>query len=136
MAPRSILIAATNPGDRLLLKEIFLQLDPRSTVSFALSTTNVLDILQKSRLAAFPDLIVMDCELPGMSTEEILNQISRIPAAELILRVIWSGTMDKERWLCCHTLGAHLMLSKTSLPSDVKMALANLMLSFPRQLCL
>lgn len=132
MASNRILIATSSFDDRQLFKEILLQLDKRSTFWMASDGRTVIDILQSLPLSTFPDLIISEYRLPGLPAEDILAHLNRISSAPFILKLIWDAPSDKDLKKQCHELGAHLLIPQDIRPSDLKLALANLLLSFPK----
>lgn len=74
--PIHILLVEDNPGDVLLAQEALADSDTDYTVSVVIDGREALDHLRETAPTEnFPDLVLLDVQLPGMSGHEVLGEI-------------------------------------------------------------
>ena len=82
-----ILVVEDNPGDARLILEALKQTNARNRLSHVLNGVQALQFLRRGgdhTLAARPDLVLLDLNLPGKDGREVLAEIK----ADAILRSI------------------------------------------------
>ncbi len=123
-----ILLGEDDPDDQELLTEVFAAIDNSFILFFVNNGAEVLSALEKLKDENLPCLIVLDYNMPGMSGEEILREISKNPRFESIPKIVWSTSGSDKFKQNCLKLGASDYVIKPSNNTDLE-RIARYMLS-------
>ncbi len=93
-----ILVVEDNPGDVNLLKEAFRELHSRAIISVASDGEECLRILLSAEKspASYPDLILLDLNLPTVSGYDVLRQIKTDAKTRHIPVIVLSSSRTEQ----------------------------------------
>lgn len=100
------------PGDLIIVKEAFEELDPDSTLVTARSGQEALDLLRSG--VCRPDVMLLDIHMPGMSGFEVLAALKQDPRLRTIPVVMLSTSQYEPDITQAYTLHASSYLVKSS----------------------
>jgi CheY-like chemotaxis protein len=86
-----LLVVDDNPGDFALIRESFRECSVRVRITPALDAERAFEILD-DREAAWPDLIILDLNLPRIDGFEVLRRIRADPRAGSVPVVVMSSS--------------------------------------------
>lgn len=98
ISPARILIAEDDADDRLLMKEAFVDVALNYCLTFVENGEQLMEHLRRlaSRQAPFPDLVLLDLNMPLMDGRESLREIKRDPLLQNIPAIILTTSNDDE----------------------------------------
>ena len=111
-SPITVLLAEDDLDDQELLEEAFSSLDPNLHLLTFSSGKLFLQGLQS--LAALPDMIILDYNIPEMNGAEILQQLRKIGSYEDLVKIVWSTSKSPLYENSCLASGAHAYFVKPS----------------------
>jgi chemotaxis family two-component system response regulator Rcp1 len=109
--PITILLVEDNPGDSRLIKEVFKDGKVANTLVVAKDGVEALTIL-KDPSAAFPDLILLDLNLPRKKGLDVLEEVKSDPALKRIPVIVLTTSNDEKDILKSYDLHASAYLTK------------------------
>ncbi len=126
---RTILLADDDMDDLELLEECFLQIDPSLKIFKILSGKKAVEALVKADEESFPDLIVLDYNMPDLTGAEVLDAIYNDERYRNIPRLIWSTSDSSMYEQICRDKGATHYFKKPHSVDEVQ-SLAKKILGF------
>lgn len=114
-----IFIANGNPTERLAL-QMYLQREPG--INFIGMASEALGLLAQIE-AARPDVVLLDSQLPGASTQNLLAEIRRLKSPPRVV-VLSVRPEEKQKVLAA---GATAFVAKATPPEDLLLTLRSLM---------
>jgi CheY-like chemotaxis protein len=119
MAIAYLLLVEDDPNDVELLREALSQKKPEIEIQCVENGEKLIDYLDKCRPNAFPSLILLDYNLPLMTADQILIELSRKARYNNIPKLVWS-TADKAIFASrCIDRGALKYLYKPAAVSEL-----------------
>lgn len=115
---RDVLLVEDNPGDTRLVEEAFREVSLDATLHTVSDGDELLDFLfQRSdyESAPFPDLVLLDLNLPGTHGTELLERIRTDPKHRHLPVVILTSSADRDDVVDCYRNHANAYLTK---PTD------------------
>ena len=109
--PITILLVEDNPGDSRLIKEVFKDGKVANTLIIAKDGIEVLTILKDSS-KEFPDLILLDLNLPRKRGLDVLEEIKSDPELKRIPVIVLTTSNDEKDILKSYDLHASAYLTK------------------------
>ena len=109
--PITILLVEDNPGDSRLIKEVFMDGKVANTLIIAKDGIEVLTILKDSS-KEFPDLILLDLNLPRKRGLDVLEEIKSDPELKRIPVIVLTTSNDEKDILKSYDLHASAYLTK------------------------
>ena len=110
-----VLLIDDSPGDVRLTREAFLDADMQVEIFVATDGIEAMAFLQKSKidpLAAHPDIILLDLNLPKMDGREVLAKIKADPDLSLIPTIILTTSTAETDIQKSYQLRANCYLTK------------------------
>ena len=114
----TILLIDDDEDDRKLFFEATAEYDETIKYVAAADTREALLYLNDAG-NALPDFIFLDLRLPGLSGEQCLVEIKKIPRLAAIPVIIYTTSRDEKESARLKRLGAAHFMSKAVLPDDV-----------------
>jgi CheY-like chemotaxis protein len=110
----SILIAEDDPDDRFLLKKAFEENKAEETIVFVENGIKALEFLKKIRDTnhVFPDLIILDLNMPFRDGKEVLREIKEDSVLRRIPILVLSTSSNEAIIDKCYELGANTYIVK------------------------
>ena len=106
-ANTKILLADDDAEDRLIIDDSFSEVEPGHSISYVEDGMAVLHFLQEiTDEADFPDLIILDLNMPRLNGTETLRAIKKIEHYRGIPVVIFSTSVNEIEKQECLALGA------------------------------
>jgi chemotaxis family two-component system response regulator Rcp1 len=109
--PITILLVEDNPGDSRLIKEVFKDGKVANTLIIAKDGIEALSILKDSS-REFPDLILLDLNLPRKKGLDVLDEVKSDPNLKRIPVIILTTSNDEKDILKSYDLHASAYLTK------------------------
>ena len=109
--PITILLVEDNPGDSRLIKEVFKDGKVANTLIIAKDGIEALTILKDSS-KEFPDLILLDLNLPRKRGLDVLEEIKSDPELKRIPVIVLTTSNDEKDILKSYDLHASAYLTK------------------------
>lgn len=122
-----LLLAEDDLDDQELIIELIGQIDKRWRVGRTFNGHQALRYLDRLQPSAYPDLILLDYKMPGLTGEEVLDQLAIQKKYQAIPKVILTSTqpgLEKER---CLAAGAAQYLVKSQKASEMKAMLTHVL---------
>ena len=116
--PLSLLIAEDDRDDALIIQRAFKQNGlprPAHIVEDGAEAIAYLrgDGVFSDRVAhPFPDILILDLKMPGVSGFEVLEWLNQNPDFRVIPSIVWSSSADRRDVKHAFCLGAHAYLCK------------------------
>jgi CheY-like chemotaxis protein len=116
--PITILMAEDDPDDRLLVEEAFEESRLANDLYFVKDGIELLNYLRRQgkyispETAPFPDLILLDLNMPRMDGREALEEIKADPRLKRIPVVVLTTSQAEEDILRSYDIGASGFVSK------------------------
>lgn len=122
-----ILIADDDPDDRLLMKEAFEERCSRSQVGFVLDGAHLIRVVNGDAAPlgdtrkpyTYPDLIILDLNMPLKDGREVLREIKSSPRLRTIPTIIMTTSANEDDIRCCYEAGASSYIIKPSSYSEL-----------------
>ena len=114
----NILMAEDDPDDQLLVREALAESKCNNMICFVRDGVELMDYLNRRDGFAdieknpFPDLILLDLNLPRMDGREVLKAIKADPKLCGIPVVVLTTSKAEKDILGCYTLGASSFITK------------------------
>jgi chemotaxis family two-component system response regulator Rcp1 len=109
--PITILLVEDNPGDSRLIKEVFKDGKVANSLIIAKDGIEALTILKDSS-KEFPDLILLDLNLPRKKGFDVLEEIKSDPELKRIPVIVLTTSNDEKDILKSYDLHASAYLTK------------------------
>jgi CheY-like chemotaxis protein len=109
--PITILLVEDNPGDSRLIKEVFKDGKVANSLIIAKDGIEALTILKDSS-KEFPDLILLDLNLPRKKGLDVLEEIKSDPELKRIPVIVLTTSNDEKDILKSYDLHASAYLTK------------------------
>ena len=116
----TILLAEDDEEDQFLLKEALEQVDKNVRVEVVASGEKALKYLEKLPSSHLPCLIVLDYNMPGLTGQQVLQEICKSSRYKGIPKIIWSTSDDKRYISDCLSIGATTYMVKPDNVSEIK----------------
>lgn len=126
-----LLIGEDDPDDQELLSEIFLSIDEGLSLVFEFNGEAILNRLESLENDKLPSIIILDYNMPGLTGQQILEELKKNPGYSHIPKIIWSTSRSSDYRDKCMAWGASDYLVKPSNIKDLTEACRQ-MLSFIR----
>jgi len=113
--PIKILLVEDNPGDVRLIKEVFKDAKIYNSMQIAYDGEEAMNILRKEggyTGASFPDLILLDLNLPKKDGREVLREIKDDDALKCIPVVILTTSNAEEDLIETYKMNANCYITK------------------------
>jgi two-component system, chemotaxis family, response regulator Rcp1 len=113
--PIKILIVEDNPGDVRLIKEVFKEAKIQNHLEVALDGEKAMQILRREGEYAdtsYPDLILLDLNLPKKDGREVLKEIKENKSLQCIPVVILTTSNAEEDLIDTYKLNANCYITK------------------------
>lgn len=111
-----ILIADDDMDDRFLLKSAFEESGDQVEIHFVENGVEVLNYLEsiaiKEEERLFPDIIILDLNMPKKSGKEVLTELKHHPVFKKITVIIYTTTKSEVEIKRCYELGANTYIVK------------------------
>jgi CheY-like chemotaxis protein len=115
MVMKKVLLADDDADDREIFERVLGRKEDVSLLQSVENGKEVIDYLNKlPTFNEFPDLIILDHNMPKMNGTETLEALKALPRYESICVVIYSTYSDLKLVQKCISLGAAMVLSKPS----------------------
>lgn len=110
---RKILLADDDRDDRDVFEAFLGEREDIDILPFAIDGPGLLAYLDKSRdVQEFPDLIILDQNMPKVSGKHTLASLKASPSFSSIPVVIYSTHTDEDFIRSCIEMGAHMVVTK------------------------
>ncbi len=109
--PITILLVEDNPGDSRLIKEVFKDGKVANTLVVAKDGVEAITIL-KDPVTEFPDLILLDLNLPRKRGLDVLEEVKSDPDLKRIPVIVLTTSNDEKDILKSYDLHASAYLTK------------------------
>lgn len=114
-----ILLVEDNPGDARLTREAFAETDPETTLHVVGTGDEALDALsRRDSDEPFPDLVLLDLNLPGLDGCEVLAEIRSTPDVQRLPVIVVTSSSAREDVERCYDAAANAYLTKPSDPAE------------------
>ena len=110
--PIEILLVEDNPGDVRLIKEVFKDAKIYNTMKVAYDGEAAMEILRNDGNASFPDLILLDLNLPKKDGREVLREIKGDDYLKCIPVVILTTSNAEEDLIETYKMNANCYITK------------------------
>ena len=110
--PIEILLVEDNPGDVRLIKEVFKDAKIYNTMQVAYDGEAAMEILRNDGNASFPDLILLDLNLPKKDGREVLREIKGDDYLKCIPVVILTTSNAEEDLIETYKMNANCYITK------------------------
>ncbi len=110
--PIEILLVEDNPGDVRLIKEVFKDAKIYNTMKIAYDGEAAMEILRNDGNASFPDLILLDLNLPKKDGREVLREIKGDDCLKCIPVVILTTSNAEEDLIETYKMNANCYITK------------------------
>jgi len=111
-----ILVAEDDMDDRFLLQTAFSESGDQEVLAFVENGMEVLDYLnaiaEKGDEHAFPELIILDLNMPKKNGKEVLAEIKQSSLFKKIPVIIYTTTKNEIEVKKCYELGANTYIVK------------------------
>ena len=111
-----ILVAEDDVDDRFLLQSAFNESGDQEVLEFVENGMEVMDYLnaiaEKGDETAFPELIILDLNMPKKNGKEVLAEIKQNDAFKKIPVIIYTTTKNEIEVKKCYELGANTYIVK------------------------
>jgi CheY-like chemotaxis protein len=111
-----ILIAEDDSDDRFLLQAAFDENDGQEILAFVENGIEVIEFLnniaESKDDSAFPELIILDLNMPKKSGKEVLAELKQHPIYKKIPVIIYTTTRNELEIKKCYELGANTYIVK------------------------
>ena len=110
-----ILVADDDSDDRFLLQAAFQEHGEQETLEFVENGVEVMEFLEAASAGSshnFPELIMLDLNMPKMNGKEVLSEIKNHPFLKRIPVIIYTTTRNEIEIRKCYELGANTYIVK------------------------
>lgn len=111
ITPRDVLLVEDDPGDRLLVEEVFLQHGWGEHLAVVEDGQEALEHLAAQHYS-LPDLVLLDLNLPKVNGREVLEAIKADPALSAVPVVVLTTSDSEEDIVRAYTAGAAAYVRK------------------------
>ncbi|MGM0592878.1 MAG: response regulator [Halobacteriota archaeon] len=114
-SPADILLVEDNPGDVRLTREAFKEGQIHNTLHVTTDGTEALDFLHQRgdyADAPFPDIVLLDLNLPRKDGDEVLKEIRADPRLKYLPVIILTSSSAEEDIIKSYELQANAYLTK------------------------
>ncbi|HSU32188.1 MAG TPA: response regulator [Bryobacteraceae bacterium] len=115
--PLEVLVIEDNPGDVRLLEEAFRELDANVSMHVARDGAEALDMVFQPAIASkhsYPDLILLDLNLPKINGHDVLSRIKSDPATTQIPVIVLTSSRAESDVRRAYQAHANAYLKKPS----------------------
>jgi two-component system, chemotaxis family, response regulator Rcp1 len=115
--PLEVLVIEDNPGDVRLLEEAFRELDANVSMHVARDGAEALDMVFQPAIASkhkYPDLILLDLNLPKVNGHDVLSRIKSDPATTQIPVIVLTSSRAEADIRRAYQAHANAYLKKPS----------------------
>lgn len=110
-----IVIVDDDPDDQYFLNNAFHRIDKDLDINFLDSGDDLLNFFQNDcNLSVFPDLIILDLNMPKMNGKEVLKRIKSIDKLRFLPVVVFSTSSSEKEVKEVYELGANTFIVKPS----------------------
>lgn len=111
-----ILIAEDDMDDRFLLQAAFVETGDHEELVFVDNGVKVIEYLdtlaEKGEDAVYPEIIIMDLNMPKKNGKEVLVELKQHPIYKKIPVIIYTTTRNEIEVKTCYELGANTYIVK------------------------
>jgi CheY-like chemotaxis protein len=111
-----ILVAEDDMDDRFLLQTAFHETGDDEQLEFVQNGIEVIDYLDsaatKGDERAFPEIIILDLNMPKKNGKEVLSEIKQHPLFKRIPVIVYTTTRNEVEVRKCYELGANTYIVK------------------------
>jgi CheY-like chemotaxis protein len=116
MKKTTILVAEDDMDDRFLLQSAFNEGGDQEVLEFVENGIEVMEYLdsvsQKGDEGSFPEIIILDLNMPKKNGKEVLAEIKQHPVYKKIPVIIYTTTTNEVEVKKCYELGANTYIVK------------------------
>lgn len=119
---KTVLLVEDNPGDTRLVEEAFREVSIDATLRTVPDGGEMLDFLhqrEEYESAPFPDLVLLDLNLPSTHGTELLERIRDDPELRQLPVVILTSSADREDIRACYRNNANAYLTKPTSHDEI-----------------
>jgi chemotaxis family two-component system response regulator Rcp1 len=109
-----ILLVEDNEADVWLFKEAFLALEIEHDLEIAEDGAQAIDRLEEAETFGFPDLILVDLNMPKVDGFQVLSFVRSTPRLCFIPVIVLSSSRDQRDVRRAHELGANSYVCKST----------------------
>ena len=111
--PRDILLVEDNPADIRLIKEALKNEATENELHAVINGADALNyLIEQSESEHYPDIIILDLNLPKMNGFEFLKKIKNNEKLCKIPIVVFTTSSSEEDELKCYDMGANSYITK------------------------
>lgn len=117
----NILLVEDDPGDVRLMREAFETTEAETTLRVVTTGEDALECLRRQgeyEQAPFPDMVLLDLDLPGKSGCELLETIREDAKLRCLPVIVLTISDANEDIAKCYAAGANAYLTKPTDPDD------------------
>ena len=109
---KTLLLVDDDAEDRLIIEEVFAQLEMPAAISFAGNGEDALSMLATLEQTTLPSLIVLDQNMPRLTGTQVLRMLKADPLLQNIPVVMLSTSRNRTEEVACAAAGAVGYLQK------------------------
>ena len=117
--PFTILLVEDDPDDRMIIDEAFMEIDYQAEVKKFIGSKGLLKYLEQVEPSLFPNLIVLDNNLPEMDAHEVLSRLKQNPSYKQIPVVVYTTSLSPARKEQLLAAGAYACFEKGNNMNEV-----------------
>lgn len=111
--PRDILLVEDNPADIRLIKEALKDETTANELHAVIDGTDALNYLHEQCEAGnYPDIIILDLNLPKMNGFEFLKEIKNDAKLSKIPVIVFTTSSSEENLIKCYNMDAYAYITK------------------------
>ncbi|HYG04128.1 MAG TPA: response regulator [Chryseosolibacter sp.] len=121
-----ILVAEDDLDDRFILNNAFQEAGDTEELVFVENGVDLLQFLQGRNDGNYPELILLDLNMPKKNGKETLNELKTHPLYKKIPVIVYTTTRNEAEIKACYEIGANTYIVKPSTFDEVKSVVANI----------
>jgi response regulator RpfG family c-di-GMP phosphodiesterase len=110
--PFSILVVDEDADDRFFMDEAFKEIGYEAEVKKFINGEALLHYLEQIDMSVYPSLIVLNDQMVGSDTKNVLSQLKENPAYHHIPVIVYSGVVSPTRKEQLQSIGAYSYIEK------------------------
>jgi CheY-like chemotaxis protein len=117
--PFTILLVEDDPDDRMIIDEAFMEIGYQAEVKKFIGSKGLLHYLEQVEPPLYPNLIVLDNNLPEMDAQEVLSRLKQNPSYKHIPVVVYTTSLSPARKEQLLAAGAYACFEKGNNMNEV-----------------